>query len=173
MASVFDIAARIEQLLGTLDNRKLNKLVFYVQAWSLVHFDQPAFPERIEAWVDGPVTKALWVDFRHNNSFALKLAASRSAVLSAEVSAAIDGVVANFGHLPAAALIDMTHKEAPWVNARGSLPPNVKSEEEITHNAMRDYYKAAWAEAAEDNAAAAAPPAFVGTVDQFFARHGF
>lgn len=37
----------------------------------------------------------------------------------------------------------MTHREAPWLEARGSLPFEASSNEVITHAAMRAYYSCA------------------------------
>ena len=39
---------------------KLQKLVYYVQAWSLVWDDAPIFDEDFEAWVNGPVVRSLF-----------------------------------------------------------------------------------------------------------------
>lgn len=39
---------------------KLQKLVYYGQAWSLVWDEQPLFKERVLAWANGPVIKELY-----------------------------------------------------------------------------------------------------------------
>ena len=46
---------------------KLQKLIYYSQAWSLVWDDEPLFPERIEAWINGPVVPELYE--RHKGEF--------------------------------------------------------------------------------------------------------
>ncbi len=43
---------------------KLQKLVYYCQAWSLVWDDNILFPEEIQAWTDGPVCPALYAMHR-------------------------------------------------------------------------------------------------------------
>ena len=43
MASVFDVAKYILHKLGTVTTWKLQKLVYYCQAWSLVWDDEPLF----------------------------------------------------------------------------------------------------------------------------------
>jgi hypothetical protein len=40
----------------------------------------------------------------------------------------------------ATALRKMTHKEAPWLDARGSLPPDAISDAEITPESMRAFF---------------------------------
>ncbi|MEO7994526.1 MAG: type II toxin-antitoxin system antitoxin SocA domain-containing protein [bacterium] len=43
-----------------LSNLKLQKLLYYAQAWHLALRDEPLFPERIEAWVHGPVVPEVY-----------------------------------------------------------------------------------------------------------------
>ena len=63
MASVYDVAAFILGRLGQVGAMKLQKLVYYSQAWSLVWDDQPLFSETIEAWDKGPVVRS-WARLR-------------------------------------------------------------------------------------------------------------
>jgi uncharacterized phage-associated protein len=60
MRSVLDVAAYIVQKLGPLTAMKLQKLVYYSQAWSLVWDEKPLFRERVEAWANGPVVRRLF-----------------------------------------------------------------------------------------------------------------
>ena len=163
MSTVFDFAAQIQARLGNVDAFRLNKLVYYVQAWSLAWRGRPAFQERIEAWRHGPVAKELWVDIKHNSSRQLS-SASR---LSADDLELVERVLIHYGQMSSDALIKLTHAEEPWVRARGSLPASASSAEEIPIAAMRDFYTRAWKEAQEDSSQHDAPPAFSGTVEEF------
>ncbi len=60
MVSVHDVAAIILQECGEMTAMKLQKLVYYSQAWSLVWDDAPSFPEEIQAWANGPVVPVLY-----------------------------------------------------------------------------------------------------------------
>jgi uncharacterized phage-associated protein len=60
MADVFDVAGYILQQKGQVTTWKLQKLVYYSQAWSLVWDERPLFQERIEAWANGPVCPDLY-----------------------------------------------------------------------------------------------------------------
>jgi uncharacterized phage-associated protein len=161
--SVFDFAAQIQARLGSVDAFRLNKLVYYVQAWSLAWRDRPAFHERIEAWRHGPVAKDLWVDITHQAARQLNNASR----LSADDLELVERVLIQYGHMSSDALIKLTHAEEPWKKARGSLSPQAPSSEEIPVAAMRDFYTRAWREAQEDNEQIEAPPAFSGTVEEF------
>ena len=50
MAEVLDVAAYILKKQGPMTAMKLQKLVYYCQAWSLVWQSKPLFPNDIEAW---------------------------------------------------------------------------------------------------------------------------
>ena len=43
-----------------IDQMKLQKLVFYAQAWYLAYHNAPLFPEDIEAWPWGPVVRPIY-----------------------------------------------------------------------------------------------------------------
>ena len=43
-----------------ITNLKLQKLVYYAQAWYLAFLDKPLFDEDFEAWVHGPVNRDLY-----------------------------------------------------------------------------------------------------------------
>ena len=60
MASAHDVAAYILECHGRMTAMKLEKLVYYCQAWSLVWDERTLFDERIEAWVNGPVVPELY-----------------------------------------------------------------------------------------------------------------
>src|SRR5271170_6235706 len=55
-----DVAAYILQKCGPMTAMKLQKLVYYCQAWSLVWDESPLFNEPIEAWANGPVVPSLF-----------------------------------------------------------------------------------------------------------------
>ena len=48
MSNVFDVAKYILQKQGPMTSMKLQKLVYYSQAWALVWDDERIFPEKIE-----------------------------------------------------------------------------------------------------------------------------
>jgi uncharacterized phage-associated protein len=60
MAAVLDVAQFILRRHGPMSAMKLQKLVCYSQAWSLVWDEKRLFPARIEAWANGPVVTKLY-----------------------------------------------------------------------------------------------------------------
>jgi uncharacterized phage-associated protein len=139
MASVHDVAAYILRNQGPMSAMKLQKLVYYCQAWSLVWEDRPLFHERIEAWANGPVVPELYE--QHRGSFVVsEVPKGNPDVLEANDRTTIDAVLNYYGGKSAQWLSDLTHKEDPWVNARRGVLPGEPSRREITLSGMAEYY---------------------------------
>jgi len=60
MSSCFDVAKYILEKKKQMTAMKLQKLVYYSQAWSLVWDEKPLFDEPVEAWINGPMVPALY-----------------------------------------------------------------------------------------------------------------
>lgn len=139
MASVHDVAAYILTKRSPLTAMKLQKLVYYSQAWSLVWDEKPLFEERIEAWANGPVAPELYKI--HRGRFTVsEWPAGNPAALNADQRATVDAVCEAYGAKPAQWLSDLTHLEAPWRDARNGMAPDERGNTEITHAAMAEYY---------------------------------
>jgi uncharacterized phage-associated protein len=128
--------ARARQI--DITNLKLQKLLYYCQAWSLVFTGQALFAERIEAWVHGPVVPSIFRRFREFrwNTIDCVVTPPTSATLTAHLNAVLD----SYGNIPASQLERLTHSEAPWQIARKGLPPDVSSNEVITLETMKAFY---------------------------------
>lgn len=140
MASVHDVAGYILRKQGSLTAMKLQKLVYYSQAWSLVWEERPLFEERIEAWANGPVVPALYM--AHGGRFIVDASAATrdGSVLDVKAIETIDAVLDYYGPHTAQWLSDLTHAEAPWRDARRGLAPGERGHEEITLASMAEYY---------------------------------
>lgn len=140
MASVLDVAAYILRRKGSMTAWKLQKLVYYSQAWSLVWDQRPLFPERIEAWANGPVCPDLYA--LHRGQFIVgNLAIGNPDALQPDERETIDAVLEYYGDKHPQWLSDLTHAESPWRDARGDLPPGASCQREISHEAMAAYYE--------------------------------
>jgi uncharacterized phage-associated protein len=134
MADALDVAQYILEKRGPMTAMKLQKLVYYAQAWAIVWDDFELFPEEIEAWKNGPVVRELWQDHRgkyHVDQIEL----GRSKNLDAEQKATVDEVLRFYGHHSAQWLSDLTHMEDPWKNAWAQGENTV-----ITKEALAEYY---------------------------------
>src|SRR5262245_26793922 len=135
MASAHDVAAYILQKQGEMTAMKLQKLVYYAQAWSLVWDEEPLFKERIEAWANGPVIPALYE--RHRGQF--KVASwevGNPGKLTAPQRKSVDAVLRYYGPRTSQWLSDLTHREEPWLEARQGLGPGERGSAVISHASM-------------------------------------
>ena len=138
MASVHDVAAYILHKTGSMSAMRLEKLVYYCQAWSTVWDERPLFPERIEAWANGPVVPALYE--LHRGVFSLDHWAGDPSKLDAKAIETIDAVLDGYGDLNAQELSDLTHAELPWRAAREGLDPMERGNHEVSLATMCEYY---------------------------------
>ncbi len=139
MASIFDVAECILRMKGPMTAWKLQKLVYYSQAWSLVWDDRPLFRARIEAWTNGPVAPALYQE--HRGKFKVrKIDKGNPNNLVQDARETIDIVLEHYGNKSPQWLSDLTHMEEPWRRARIGVPEGERSGNEITHASMAEYY---------------------------------
>ena len=121
MARVIDVAQCILEKHGPMTAMKLQKLVYYCQAWHLVWREEPLFPERIEAWADGPVVPALWR--LHRGAFKQSaIRGANSGHLTRNQQRVVDKVLDFYGARNPQWLSDLTHMESPWREARAGVP---------------------------------------------------
>lgn len=146
MAHVQDVARFILDKLapGRSGDRvtawKLQKLVYYAQAWSLVWDDAPLFPEEIQAWADGPVCPALYELHRGRYALCADDIDGDPSVLTLEEIGTIEVVLEHYGSKSGRYLSDLTHMERPWKEARGDLPAGTRSNAVIAYEDMVEYY---------------------------------
>ena len=120
---------------------KLQKLVYYAQAWSLAWTDRPLFNEKIEAWANGPVVRELYD--QHKGKFILSASefpSGNSSKLSKRDKSSINIVLEAYADKSPQWLSDQTHSEAPWITARKGLADGQRGSEEITLASMSEYY---------------------------------
>jgi len=139
MASVLDVAAYILTKKGEMTTWKLQKLVYYSQAWSLVWDERALFPERIEAWANGPVSPDLYK--LHRDAFVIKTVANGNPEkLDRDGCETVDAVLSHYGDKSSQWLSDLALREPPWRDARRGIPDGERANIEIKHRAMANYY---------------------------------
>nr|VFJ55553.1 MAG: Uncharacterized phage-associated protein [Candidatus Kentron sp. FW] len=98
-----------------ISNLKLQKLVYYAQAFHLAIFEKPFFEEEIEAWAHGPVCPAVYHEYKQFGANPITpWSQSNSTPFSQEQIELLDEVNEVFGQFSAWKLRDMTHEDAPW-----------------------------------------------------------
>ena len=139
MLSVFDVAAYIVKEMGQVTTWKLQKLLYYSQAWSLVWDEMPLFVEEFEAWSNGPACREFY-NF-HKGMFLLQeLPRGNPELLTDDQKSTVDAIVRAYGNKSPQWLSASTHVEDPWKDARRGLPPGRRGNSVISKESMQMYY---------------------------------
>lgn len=140
MSTVFDVAAYILERSGPMMVWKLQKLIYYCQAWSLVWDGDQMFDEEIEAWANGPVCPALYEV--HNGKFRIShLSIGNARALTKNQRETIDIILQDYGGRSPQWLSDLTSMEAPWKKARRGIPGGERGNSIISKESMAEYYE--------------------------------
>lgn len=127
-----------------ITNKKLQKLLYYAQAWYLVFYNKTLFKDRIEAWVHGPAIRSV---YRHFKSFGYQPIQKdvredifQNGLLSKNEKDLLDEIWNIYGKHDAFYLERLTHNEDPWIEAREGIESCESSSIEITVDSMKTYY---------------------------------
>lgn len=122
-----------------ITNLKLQKLVYYAQAWHLALHGEPLFDADFQAWVHGPVCPALYGAYKSYGWNPIS-ANPTVCIISDEVIDHLTEVYEVYGQYSGFQLEQMTHSEAPWIDARGDIQIDEASTAIISKQSMRDFY---------------------------------
>lgn len=142
MVAAIDVAEHLINLSyekqNPVSNLKLQKLLYYSQAWYLALFQRPLFEEDFEAWVHGPVVPAIFRYYR--NCKWAPIGKSTAHSNKPDFYAHLEEVWRVYGALQAYQLEHLTHSEEPWKIARAGLQPDASSNAVITKPSMQAFY---------------------------------
>ncbi len=144
-ANVQDVAAYILRKDSPMSAMKLQKLCYFAYGYHLAWEDRQLFPERFEAWANGPVVYELYA--QHRGQFRLEsgdIHGDPSKLDAGEVES-IDAVWESFKAFSANELSAMTHRPGPWLDARrraGLEDDLQRSNEELRDEEIADFFGA-------------------------------
>jgi uncharacterized phage-associated protein len=122
------ILARAYENGELVTNLKLQKLLYYAQAWYMVHHEgKRLFSDDIEAWKLGPVVRELYKKYkRYGNRSVDNEECGEESIrkLTLYERSFIDGFLAEFMEFTAISLVNMVHAETPWIEAFDENNPN-------------------------------------------------
>lgn len=119
---------------------KLQKLMFYADAWHMALYDDPITDEQFQAWVHGPVALSQYYRFRDYKWRPITAEIDRPD-FDEGLRAHLNEIVDVFGSESAVALEIMTHQEAPWQEARGDIPTDEPCSNCISKDRTREFYR--------------------------------
>ena len=148
MPHVLSVAKELVKLalsgdeIDPLTNLRLQKLLYYAQAWSLVIRESELFSDELEAWRHGPVVPAAYhalsdgPDAEPIRAEALAGAAD----LRGEEAGFVRRLWEAYSPYSALQLSKMVREEAPWLKAWGNRPKDGGESHPISVIDLEDYF---------------------------------
>ena len=136
MATVDDVVVLLLETAGTMTAFKLQKLLYYAQGWSLAWDGCPLFDAKIKAYDNGPCVGVVFNAHRGQRHVS-RWPQGDASRLTAEERDTVLAVIEKYGAKRSDELVEMTHAEAPWLEARARLPAG---SDEITPAALRAFF---------------------------------
>ena len=145
-----ELSKYILALAGNAAHLKLQKLVYYTEAYHLAYFEESLIDDQFEAWLHGPVSRKLWNYYKERSNIydpiicdvdRDTLIADVERKLTEDQIELINDVFKEYGQESAYALECMTHKEGPWLNARKGYAADDKCEVVIDKETMKTFYQ--------------------------------
>lgn len=145
-----ELANYILAVVGPMNHLKLQKLIYYLEAYHLAYFDQSLINDEFEAWLHGPVSRQIWDYYKQiaNIYDVISVAGNIETVkksfeqrITDDQKDFINDVLNEYGGESAYNLECMTHKELPWIEARKGYAFDDKCEVIIKKETMQNYYK--------------------------------
>lgn len=127
MKKATDVAKYILQFCKDSDvkdcsNKKLQKLLYYIQAWSLAFRNKKMFSDNLEAWIHGPVVSSIYHEFKEFgfDPISIKLDNFDDGIFDEDDKVLMNLVLKKYTECDAEYLEMRTHVESPWKEARRS-----------------------------------------------------
>lgn len=125
-----------------MTHMRLQKLLYYVQGWSLAIRGNPMFDSVIQAWRHGPVAQDAWAYFKGYEEREIPDEEGiEPDTLSQDDRAFIESIWESYKKYSVAGLRHKTHNERPWQEARGDLDEDARSNSPISEGTMRDFFR--------------------------------
>jgi len=123
---------------------KVQKLVYYCQAWMLCMFDRILFNEDFKAWQHGPVLPDMYIYFKnlgYNSNDSLPKVNNLDYIFDENEKLILEFVWNVYGKYDGKYLETLTHSEKPWQIAWEDRQEVDKGNSNITKQSIRQYYK--------------------------------
>lgn len=125
----------------SMTHKKLQKLCYYAQGWTLALLHKPLINDYFEAWVHGPVNKNLYEKYKsYGWNDIEKIEYKIDFPFTDNELTVLESVYNTYGNFNGEQLEWSTHQEKPWLNARKDLGEWEPSNNIILNEDMQKYY---------------------------------
>ncbi|WP_138435352.1 Panacea domain-containing protein [Marinobacter shengliensis] len=118
---------------------KLQKLLYYAEAWTQVILDRSLIEENFEAWAHGPVVREVYNQFSHRGWNPLS-PTDKPPVFDDDIENVLSDIMETYGEASAKTLENMTHQDRPWIEARHGLPPEARCNTVMTKESIKTFF---------------------------------
>lgn len=133
---------------GPMSHLKLQKLVFYCDAYSLAYFGKELVTDNFEAWVHGPVCRRLYDTLKDKSKLYSDVGYSYDgtdvdaefAKLSSDQQDLVKSILDQLSKWNSLELETATHQEMPWQKARMGYGEADKCNVVISKQDMKEFY---------------------------------
>jgi uncharacterized phage-associated protein len=142
MLNILDVA-RYLLSLGPMNHKKLQKICYYIQAWHLAFTGEPLIDTEFQAWAHGPVSPVLYQAYREWGGLTIPKITYEQYNLNIpeKFKTFIKAVYELYKKYTADELEFFTHKESPWIDARGDVPEGQPCKNVIPNDSIKNFYK--------------------------------
>lgn len=132
----------------SITHLQLQKLLYYSQAWALILLNKPLFEEDFQAWAHGPVLRSVYDKYSGNRWNALPPPQdTEEETIDEQTDQLLEEVYRVYGKFSGKTLEQLTHREPPWVEARGNCAPEDRCDNVIPKNNIKKYFTAVYEQA--------------------------
>jgi uncharacterized phage-associated protein len=151
VTTVYDVAKTF-LTFEPMTHKKLQKLCYYAYSWYLTLYKEKLFDEHFEAWIHGPVSPALYSEYKQYGWKEIPQAdeVPEDILLNEDAYSLIEEVYHSYGHLSGDDLEYLTHQEDPWLVARDGLPEYAPSNNKLDDHVIVNYYRKVFEEGQND-----------------------
>lgn len=121
-----------------ISNLKLQKILYFIQAYFLITKDEPCFSDLIEAWDFGPVVPTVYQEFKQFGGGNIPYTDNyfeENNLIHEDNKEDIKRVVDRFKDFTSTDLVTLTQSQTPWKRAYTPFADNI-----ITNESIKEYF---------------------------------
>lgn len=129
----------------SISNKKLQKIMFYCQAYHIAKYKEDLISNDFEAWKHGAVLPVLWREYScygYNDIYTYDENEYNNIrhTFGEYLCDFLDRVIGKFSFLSADEIEEINHNELPWQEARKGYAPNENCNNIISKSSINNYY---------------------------------
>ena len=135
---------------GPMSHLKLQKLLFYAQAYHLGYFEEQLITDDFQAWVHGPVCRRIYDNLKDNSILYSDISFDEQAnenpdqlfdaLISSSQKELLSNILTELSSWTGLELESSTHQESPWIAARIGYSNADKCDKIISKESMKEFY---------------------------------